>query len=116
MKSLMFVTTLMISLLTANVSLAVDGKPRKTSLISKWITENAIYPTVAAENAETGTVYVSFELVNGKIENAKVVEGVSEDLDKAALEMVQNVPASELSELQPVENNTYILPIKFSIK
>ena len=60
----------------------------------KYVQQNIKYPQNALENDIEGKVTVNFVVdANGKIRNAKVVKGVSEELDAEALRVVQNAPA-----------------------
>ncbi|MEX1002200.1 MAG: TonB family protein [Crocinitomicaceae bacterium] len=106
----------LIALFSLTASLANEGIPKKRNTISSWLTENAVYPSAAVESREEGTVYLSFEIINGQVQNIVVLEGVSKVLDEAAIEMVKKIPASELQEDAETEKNKYIIPIKFEIK
>lgn len=62
--------------------------------LRKYIAEHVEYPEIARENEIQGRVYVQFVVnENGKVENAKVVRGVDPALDKAALKVINSLPA-----------------------
>lgn len=85
--------------------------------LHNWLSENVTYPATAAENNEQGTVYVSFTISdNGVIENATIVQGVTEALNKSALEIVSKMPVADLISGSEKFDTTYIVPIKFVIK
>ena len=79
---------------------------------------NLKYPESALENNESGKVTVNFVVdANGKIQNAKVVKGVSEALDAEALRVIQNAPAwtpaKQGGKNVPV---TYSIPVTFALR
>ena len=60
----------------------------------KYVQQNIKYPQNAIDNDIEGKVTVNFVVdANGKIKNAKVVKGVSPELDAEALRVVENAPA-----------------------
>lgn len=84
----------------------------------KYVQSNLKYPESALENNESGKVTVNFVVdANGKIQNAKVVKGVSEALDAEALRVIQNAPAwtpaKQGGKNVPV---TYSIPVTFAIR
>jgi len=59
----------------------------------KYIEQNLTYPKEAAKNGIQGRVFVNFIVNNkGKVEQVKVIRGVSEVLDKEALRVVKSSP------------------------
>ncbi len=61
--------------------------------MANFINEEFDYPEIAREMGEQGTIYVQF-VVNedGSIEQAEVIKGVSDALDKEALRVVREMP------------------------
>ena len=109
-------TTAILALVFSTISLAensTDGVNPTTKVYEKWQKNYVIYPQTSLEENKKGYVLISFELdEDGKMINAKVAEGISEDLDQKALEIAKNMPTAHLTE----EGKTYILPVKFSIQ
>jgi len=63
--------------------------------LRNFISDNTKYPEEARKNGESGKVYVMFVVTSeGAVENAKVIRGVSESLDKEALRVVESIPAT----------------------
>ena len=84
----------------------------------KYVQQNLKYPQRAIENEEQGRVTVNFVVdQNGKIQNAKVVKGVSELLDAEALRVINNspdwTPAKQGGKNVPV---TYSIPVVFALR
>ena len=101
---------------------AVEVKPTfeggDADAFVKYIQKNIKYPQSAIEKEEQGRVTVNFVVdANGKIKNAKVVKGVSEELDAEALRVVQNAPdwtpAKQGGKNVPV---TYSVPVVFALR
>lgn len=77
----------------------------------KYVQQNIKYPQSAIDNDIEGKVTVNFVVdANGKIRNAKVVNGVSEELDAEALRVVQSAPA-----WTPAVQNGKNVPVTCSI-
>lgn len=90
--------------------------PINKSKISIWLNKNLNYPASSIENREEGIVYVSFTVTeNGKSENVKIKEGISNELDSEALKAVINMPLISLFDIEN-PNKEYVLPIKFTLK
>ena len=84
----------------------------------KYVQQNLKDPQRAIENEEQGRVTVNFVVdQNGKIQNAKVVKGVSELLDAEALRVINNAPdwtpAKQGGKNVPV---TYSIPVVFALR
>ncbi len=84
----------------------------------KYIQKNIKYPQSAIENEEQGRVTVNFIVdENGKIQNAKVVKGVSPALDAEALRVITNAPAwtpaTQGGKKVPV---AYSVPVMFTLR
>lgn len=88
-----------------------------TQKMQHWIAMHAEYPADALTNKEEGTVYIAFEVSEaGLLENATVAQGISVNLDQAALNVVLQMPVSELIAGSEKYGKSYIVPIKFVIK
>src|SRR5260221_13091332 len=62
------------------------------SLLS-YLKKNIHYPQQAQTKREEGQVYVGFMIdTTGKIRDAKIVNGINDDLDAEALRVVQSMP------------------------
>lgn len=84
----------------------------------KYVQSNLQYPQSALENNESGKVTVNFVVdAKGKIQNAKVVKGVSPALDAEALRVINSAPdwtpAKQGGMAVPV---TYSIPVTFAIR
>jgi TonB family protein len=80
-----------------------------------FLRSQIVYPYNAKINHKQGRVYVGFLIdKNGKISNAKVLSGVSTDLDEEALRVVKLMPDWKPGTAggSPVDVQ-YILPIDF---
>lgn len=55
-----------------------------------YFEDNVQYP----DNAESGNVYVAFVVTDeGRISDARVVKGISDDMDREALRLIREMPA-----------------------
>lgn len=111
---------LSLGLLLTATSFANDGikplTPVKTKMHA-WLVDNTNYPTSAANNKEEGTVYVSFTISEtGEVQNVELAKGVSASLDEEALNVVKEMPATQLISGSENFDGYYIVPIKFVIK
>ena len=91
--------------------------PGGMEVMQKWLSNNLVYPQTSQEMNEQGRVYVSFVIEkDGSVTSAKVVRGVSPDLNKEALRVVKKMP-----KWIPAENNgrivrsSFTLPINFQL-
>jgi len=85
--------------------------------MQNWISANVSYPAAAVTNKEEGTVYVCFTVSeDGTLENAEIAQGVSQNLNDAALNVVAKMPVNELLAGSEKYGTNYIVPIKFVIK
>lgn len=82
-----------------------------------FISSNIVYPEDARKQGKQGTVYVQF-IINeeGKVTNAKVLKSVFPSLDKAALDVVNKMPAWKpaMKDDKPVKYEM-TMPIKFEL-
>ena len=77
----------------------------------KYVQQNIKYPENALENGVEGKVTVNFVVdANGKIRNAKVVNGVDDELNAEALRVVESAPA-----WTPAKQNGKNVPVTCSI-
>ncbi len=89
--------------------------PGGSEAMYAFLQENIIYPQIAADNNESGTVYVEF-VVNsdGSISNAKVTQGVSNSIDKEAVRVVNLMPKWNPATIGGVPTvMSYTAPIQF---
>lgn len=64
--------------------------------MQQYIDANLAYPACALEEGMEGTVEISFfVLPDGSIYNAKVLKGITNQCDQAALKIVENMPGWE---------------------
>lgn len=83
----------------------------------RYITENVIYPVIAAENEMEGTVVVRV-IVNkdGTFRNAKIHQSVALVLDKEALRIVKSMPRWIPAKKDGVNVDAYLdIPISFKL-
>ena len=94
---------------------AVEAKPTfnggDADSFVKYVQQNIKYPQNALDNDIEGKVTVNFVVdANGKIRNAKVVNGVDPELDAEALRVVEGAPA-----WTPAVQNGKNVPVTCSI-
>lgn len=91
--------------------------PGGEAAMGEWIQKNIVYPEMAKEMGEQGTVYVQF-VVNrdGSIVDVVIVRGVSESLDNEAKRVVKKMPKWSPGEQagKPVRVR-FTLPINFRL-
>lgn len=86
--------------------------------IYKHLKEEVTYPSDAKENNIQGTVVTTFSVnKSGKVENVRVVQSVSEDLDKEAIRLIESMETwyPGMDKGKPVRTK-YRQPIVFEIK
>ena len=85
---------------------------------SKWVSANLKYPEEARQSKAQGRVTVQFTVTEtGKVADVKVLRGVNEVLDKAAVRIVSESPQwapgkDENGEIVPV---SYVFPVIFKL-
>ena len=94
---------------------SVEAKPTfnggDADAFVKYVQKNIKYPENALANGVEGKVTVNFVVdANGKIRNAKVVNGVDEELNAEALRVVESAPA-----WTPAKQNGQNVPVTCSI-
>ena len=83
----------------------------------KWLSDNIVYPTIAAEEGVSGRVVVEFVVgKDGSISDVRVVRPRHPALDKEAVRVVKAMPAwiPGRNNGQPVKV-TYTLPVNFKL-
>ncbi|MBO4943002.1 MAG: energy transducer TonB [Muribaculaceae bacterium] len=83
----------------------------------KWLSDNIVFPTIAAEEGVQGRVVVEFVVgKDGSISNVRVVRPRHPALDKEAVRVVKAMPAwiPGRNNGQPVKV-TYTLPVNFKL-
>lgn len=99
----------------------VDEKPTfkggDAESFQKWVQDHAKYPEEAKENNEAGKVLVNFNVnKKGKIEDVRVLLGVSRLLDEEAVRVVSSAPNWKPATINgtPVTVN-YTMPVVFKL-
>jgi TonB family protein len=101
----------------------VQRKPRFPSesfqnsdnALIKFITDSLRYPDQALPNNIVGTVVVSFIVrKNGKLDEIKILRGLSKEIDDEAIRLIMSMPdwIPGMNNKIPV-NTSYALPIRF---
>jgi TonB family protein len=130
MKKILLITALL--LISLNVfsqsdSLQKDSVYFKTERMAEfkggqqelfmYLSQNIKYPEHEMTEGKEGTVYVSFVIDKvGKVTNAKVIKGVTDNFNNEALRVVNQmpdwIPAEQDGKMVSVQFN---MPIKFSL-
>lgn len=91
--------------------------PGGDSEMYKWISNNLVYPSAAAEEGVSGKVSVQFVVEkDGSLTNVKVIRGKHSALDQEAVRVIRKMP-----KWIPGRNNgapvrvIYMLPITFKL-
>lgn len=91
--------------------------PGGTPAMMEYITENLIYPVKEMETAVQGRVILRFVVTKvGEIKNIRIIRGISEDMDKEAIRLVEGMP-----QWKPGKQNGefvdvyYTIPIVFKL-
>ena len=82
--------TLMITLALASTSISFakghDNNPVMKETVKKWMHHHLKYPNKAIREKKEGIVFVSFVIdENGKVNEAQIIQGVSEEIDAEAI-------------------------------
>ena len=83
-----------------------------------WVIKHLEYPSIAAENGISGTVYVTFVVEpTGNISNIEILRGVDPALDKEAIRVIKSCPKWEPGKQRgkPVRV-AFNFPIKFVLQ
>ena len=68
----------------------VQQKPFFQGDITKWLSDNIVYPKQAIDSSIQGTVYVGFVIEkDGSTSSFKLIKGVREDCDREAIRLVK---------------------------
>ena len=92
--------------------------PGGEEAMTDFIQENIEYPQSAVEKGEQGIVYVQFVVnADGSIEGTKVMRGVSSELDREAIKVIEKMPAwTPGKENGDAVRCKFTLPIHFRLK
>ena len=95
----------------------VDVMPKYPDMIN-YLARNIKYPGKSMENGDQGVVYVEVLIKkDGSVGNVKILRGVTTELDREALRVVNT-----MKQWQPAEkdgkkvNASIVIPIKFKLK
>jgi len=85
---------------------------------AKYMAETLKYPEKARKAGTTGTVYITFVIEkDGTVSNARVLRGIGNGCDEAALEAVQNMPAWKPGKQRGEEVRVqFNMPVKFALE
>ncbi len=85
---------------------------------AKYMAEVLKYPEKARKAGTTGTVYVTFVIEkDGSVSNARVLRGIGNGCDEAALEAVRNMPAWKPGKQRGEEVRVqFNMPVKFALE
>jgi TonB family protein len=92
--------------------------PGGNEALSKFISKNLRYPSVAREMAISGRVYVQFMVdTKGKLSNIKVLRGLGSGCDEEAIRVVKLMPYWKPASRQGQPVTSYFtLPIAFNME
>lgn len=85
---------------------------------AKWVNAHLNYPKKAKENGIQGRVTLQFMIkADGRVTDVKVLQGVSESLDKEAVRVVSRSPKWTPGRAQgKAVNVTYTFPVTFQLR
>jgi len=88
------------------------------NLFTKWVSENLTYPENAKKNKIEGRVVLQFTIgVDGTISDIKVLKGINDELNEAAIAVVKSspkwTPGKDKDGIVPV---IYNFPVIFQLK
>ncbi|MDR0394474.1 MAG: energy transducer TonB [Tannerella sp.] len=92
--------------------------PGGDAALLKWISDNIVYPPIAAENGIQGRVSCQFTVnADGSVEDVQVVRAVDPNLDKEAIRVLRKVPRFKPGEQRgkPVRVK-YSVPVRFKLQ
>ena len=68
--------------------------PGGSNALSKYLSENTVYPEIAKENGIEGIVSVGFIVAaDGSLSNLRILNAIDPDLEKEAMRVVTGMPA-----------------------
>jgi TonB family protein len=84
----------------------------------EWVQKNLVYPPYAVENGEFGRVTVEITVnEEGKVQDAKILKGVSKSLDKETLRTVNNSPLWSPAILHGVKTKEkFVFPVIYMLE
>ena len=83
----------------------------------KFISSNVHYPKKALKDSIQGKVYVRFETEkDGSVVNAKIIRGISKELDEEALRVINSMPYFIPIVCKSDELNRSVITLPFSFK
>lgn len=91
--------------------------PGGFAALNKYLSQNIVYPQIAADNGVHGKVIVGFVVEkDGSISQIKVLRGVDPELDKEAMRVVKSMPKWKPGQQQgrPVRAR-FTLPVTFQL-
>ena len=100
----------------------VEQKPKfnggDANEFSKWVNSKLQYPEIAKENGVQGRVTLQFTVnPDGSVSNVKVLRGVDESLDKAAVRVVSQSPKwTPGRQRDRAVKVTYTFPVIFQLR
>jgi protein TonB len=91
--------------------------PGGSSALNEFIRNTIRYPAIAKEAGIQGTVYIQFTIdKQGRAINPKILRGVSPELDKEAMRMIEKMPRWKPAESYgKIVAMTYTQPIRFTL-
>lgn len=91
--------------------------PGGSDALYKFISSELKYPESAVKDGTSGTVYVTFVVTkDGNVKDAKVIKGVRDDLNNAAVDVVKQMPVwTPGKQGGKAVSVQYNLPIHFSM-
>ena len=92
--------------------------PGGNSALFSYLKKNIVYPDSAKIKGIQGDVYVSFTVDSaGRISGAKILRGVSPDINKEAVRVISQMPPWQWDKtIKPTDRKcTLVLPIRFTL-
>lgn len=91
--------------------------PGGQDAMMKFLANNLIYPDIAKEENQQGTIYITFIVEkDGSLSGIKILRGVSAALDEEALRVVKKMPKWKPGKVAgQIVRCQYNLPIKFKL-
>ena len=85
--------------------------PGGDAALYKWLSNNLVYPSIAAERGTQGTVTLRFVVTeSGDIGEIQILKGSEQELDKEALRVVRQLP-----KFIPGRQNVQAVPVWFTL-
>jgi TonB family protein len=83
----------------------------------QYLFQNLEYPEEAMEQGVQGTVFVSFVVeIDGSITNAKIIRGLSSEIDEEVLRLVNNMPKWAPGRIKGQKVRTiFRMPVRFAL-